>query len=80
MIDILDNHRPHLTINGGKAVHVVPVKTIEDIISGKLKISDIDDFAKQMDYTMPHSAEKMVWLRKLLEAKDCFVRAKLGDK
>lgn len=32
--------------------------------------------AEEMDL-LPESAEKTVGLRKLLEAKDCFVRAKL---
>jgi len=30
-----------------------------------------------MDELLPESAEKTTGLRKLLEAKDCFVRAKL---
>jgi hypothetical protein len=30
-----------------------------------------------MDYDLPESAEKTAGLRKLLEAKDCFVRARL---
>lgn len=33
--------------------------------------------AKQMDEELVESAEKTAGLRKLLEAKDCFVRAKL---
>ena len=35
------------------------------------------DLAKQVDSTLPHGAEKSAGLRKLLEAKDCFVRANL---
>ncbi|MDF7321442.1 hypothetical protein [Proteus mirabilis] len=38
----------------------------------------IGDLAKQMDEQLPDGAEKSAGLRKLLEAKDCFVRAKLG--
>ena len=34
--------------------------------------------AKLMDEQLPHGAEKSVGLRKLLEAKDCFVRASLN--
>lgn len=34
--------------------------------------------AKLMDEQLPHGAEKAVGLRKLLEAKDCFVRASLN--
>ena len=33
--------------------------------------------AEQMDMNLPDCAEKTAGLRKLLEAKDCFVRAKL---
>lgn len=33
--------------------------------------------AMLMDTTLPETAEKTAGLRKLLEAKDCFVRAKL---
>lgn len=38
----------------------------------------IGELAKQMDETLPDSAEKAAGLRKLLEAKDALVRAKLG--
>lgn len=34
--------------------------------------------AQYMDETLPDGPEKSAGLRKLLEAKDCFVRAKLG--
>lgn len=34
--------------------------------------------AEQMDRDLPDGAEKSAGLRKLLEAKDCLVRAKLG--
>lgn len=37
----------------------------------------IGDLARQMDATLPDSAEKSAGLRKLLEAKDCLVRAAL---
>ena len=33
------------------------------------------ELAKQMDGALPESAEKTAGLRKLLEAKDCLVRA-----
>lgn len=36
------------------------------------------DLAYTMDLNLPDSAEKSAGLRKLLEAKDCMVRAKLG--
>lgn len=38
----------------------------------------VGELAKLMDESLPDSAEKVAGLRKLLEAKDCFVRAKLG--
>jgi len=37
----------------------------------------IGDLAKAMDELIPDGAEKTVGLRKLLEAKDCLVRAAL---
>ena len=36
------------------------------------------DLARQMDATLPDGAEKSAGLRKLLEAKDCLVRASLS--
>ena len=35
------------------------------------------ELAQHMDERLPEGAEKTAGLRKLLEAKDCFVRAKL---
>lgn len=40
----------------------------------------IGDLARQMDELLPDGAEKSAGLRKLLEAKDCLVRAKLPKK
>lgn len=37
----------------------------------------IGELARQMDASLPDGAEKTAGLRKLLEAKDCFVRASL---
>lgn len=37
----------------------------------------IGELAMQMDASIPESAEKSAGLRKLLEAKDCLVRASL---
>lgn len=37
----------------------------------------IGDLAHSIDETLPDCAEKSAGLRKLLEAKDCFVRAGL---
>ena len=37
----------------------------------------IGDLAKMLEATIPDNAEKLAGMRKLLEAKDCFVRAML---
>ena len=37
----------------------------------------VSDLAHHMDNVLPECAEKTTGLRKLLEAKDCFVRARL---
>lgn len=37
-------------------------------------------FADDMDAKLPDCAEKSAGLRKLLEAKDCMIRAKLEEK
>jgi hypothetical protein len=38
------------------------------------------DLAEKMDAMLPESAEKTAGMRKLLEAKDCFVRARLEQE
>lgn len=38
----------------------------------------ICNLAQAMDAVLPDGPEKSAGLRKLLESKDCFVRAKLG--
>lgn len=38
----------------------------------------IGDVARQMDEILPNGPEKSAGLRKLVEAKDCLVRAALG--
>jgi hypothetical protein len=40
----------------------------------------IYDLAHLMEDTLPDGPEKSAGMRKLLEAKDCFVRAALGQK
>jgi len=35
--------KPHITINGLKRVHVVPLSLIEDVAIGKIPLSDVDD-------------------------------------
>lgn len=39
----------------------------------------VADLATQMDKILPDGPEKSAGLRKLLEAKDCFVRARLEE-
>jgi len=39
--------------------------------------AELCQLAKNMDLFLPASAEKTAGMRKLLEAKDCFVRARL---
>ena len=38
------------------------------------------ELAEKMDNELPNGAEKSAGLRKLLEAKDCFVRSNLENK
>jgi hypothetical protein len=38
----------------------------------------LGELAAALEATLPDGPEKSAGLRKLLEAKDCFVRAKLG--
>lgn len=38
----------------------------------------LGDLARHMNESLPDGAEKSAGLRKLLEAKDCLVRAKIG--
>ena len=40
----------------------------------------IGELARAMDATLPDGAEKSAGLRKLLEAKDCLVRAAMEEK
>ena len=43
-------------------------------------IKPIADAAYRLDFALPDGPEKDAGLRKLLEAKDCFVRAALEDQ
>lgn len=40
-------------------------------------VKPIDTLAQEMDGTLAEGAEKTAGMRKLVEAKDCFVRARL---
>ena len=46
----------------------------------RLVVQPIKELAEQMDRTLNESAEKTVGLRKLMEAKDCLVRARIEDR
>ncbi|EAO5393907.1 TPA: hypothetical protein IBV97_003242 [Escherichia coli] len=54
------------------------VKSITSIFSLQEVSKPIYDLATLMDESLPDGAEKSAGLRKLLEAKDALVRAKLG--
>ncbi len=43
-VEDLDDHRPHIMIPGKKNAHVIPRSCIEDVISGKKDITDIEEF------------------------------------
>lgn len=62
----------------------MPTTTIKyfsyDHLPEKLQVVSrpIGDLAQQLEATIPDGPEKSAGMRKLLEAKDCFVRASLG--
>jgi hypothetical protein len=47
----------------------------DDLIAVSKPLAEL---AMKMDQDLPDGPEKSAGLRKLLEAKDCFVRAKIG--
>jgi arginine utilization protein RocB len=58
---------------------IVKYFSCEHLPASLKKVSKpIAELAKLMDSTIDNSAEKSAGLRKLLEAKDCFVRASLS--
>lgn len=40
----INEFRPHVMVEGFKSVHVFPLAMLEDIISGKLKVSEVEEF------------------------------------
>ena len=38
----VDDHKPHLTVNCGESVHIVPVALIEDVINGKRDFTQLE--------------------------------------
>jgi uncharacterized protein (DUF779 family) len=45
----IDDHRPHLTVQGIESVHVVPVSLIRDIIDGKGGEFTVEEYAARKD-------------------------------
>ena len=68
----MDPARPNPIMQYFEYLHLpVPLQ----LVSGPLC-----DLAQRMNAELPDCAEKSAGLRKLLEAKDCFVRAALPQK
>ena len=66
--DLRNGNVAHPTIYVCRKLGIVPVK-LRDISATICLLAD------EMETKLPNSAEKSAGLRKLLEAKDCFVRA-----
>ena len=63
-----------------KPAHILKFFGYSHMQSPLKEVSEaIYSLADEMDNTLPECAEKSAGLRKLLEAKDCFVRAKLEE-
>lgn len=42
-ISQIDNHRPHVVVQGLKSVHVIPVACLDKMAAGELKVVDVED-------------------------------------
>ena len=63
-----------------KPAHILKYFAYSHLPSPLQEVSEpVFALADEMDNTLPECAEKSAGLRKLLEAKDCFVRAKLEE-
>lgn len=52
----------------------------EHLPSGLADVAaEVQKLQEKMDSVLPNCAEKVAGMRKLLEVKDCFVRAKLQE-
>lgn len=68
-------------VSQGKPAHILRYFAYSHLRSPLKEISEaIFVLAEEMDATLPECAEKSAGLRKLLEAKDCFVRSMLEEK
>lgn len=73
-----------LDINDIEDINTMPSTTIQYFTYKHLpehlqEVSKpLAELAQLMEDTLPDGPEKSAGMRKLLEAKDCFVRAKLG--
>ena len=60
---------------------VIKYFAYEHLPAGLQEVSKpVGDLARQMEEMLPDGPEKSAGMRKLLEAKDCFVRAALEVK
>lgn len=69
---IMSQSKPAAILRYFSYVHLAPL--LRDVSEKCYTLAD------DMDNTLPECAEKSAGLRKLLEAKDCFVRAQLENK
>lgn len=58
-IEDINDYMPHVTIHGKKALHVLPLSVFRNIVQGKMKLSEVEDF----DDFMPKVIEE--WLELL---------------
>lgn len=63
-----------------KSAHILKHFSFEHLPAPLREVSEpFSILATAMDERLPECAEKSAGLRKLLEAKDCFVRARLEE-
>jgi len=63
----IDDHKPHLVVPGIRAVHVIPVEMIQNIISGKLPLADCEDLDDYMQTILKEWLESRPWYPNLEE-------------
>jgi len=64
-----------------KPAHILQYFASQHLVGTVRDVSEaVYSLADEMDNTLPECAEKSAGLRKLLEAKDCFMRAMVEDK
>lgn len=71
-----------MPLNNPASKHLYPIYRYFEYLHLPEKLQEISkpmcDLAEKMINELPDGPEKAAGLRKLLEAKDCFVRAKVG--